>query len=137
VLDTNVVLDWLVFGDPSVAALSRAIVQRQVQWVATAPMRGEFAEVLRRGLAAMRGTDPCAVLATWDTHAARRDTPSPAANPVALNCSDPDDQMFLDLAHAAGARWLVSRDRAVLLLARRAAAFGIAITTPNGWSAPA
>jgi predicted nucleic acid-binding protein len=56
---------------------------------------------------------------------------------LALRCTDPDDQMFVDLAHAAGARWLVSRDRAVLRLARRAAAFGIAITAPEGWSAPA
>jgi predicted nucleic acid-binding protein len=56
---------------------------------------------------------------------------------LALHCADPDDQMFVDLAHAAGARWLVSRDRAVLRLARRAAAFGIAIAAPEGWSAPA
>jgi hypothetical protein len=32
------------------------------------------------------------------------------------------------------ARWLVSRDRAVLKLARRAAASGTAIVTPASWA---
>ncbi len=41
--------------------------------------------------------------------------------------------MFLDLAHAAGARWLLSRDRAVLRLARRAAALGLVIAKPEDW----
>ena len=58
----------------------------------------------------------------------------PAA--LGLQCSDPDDQKFLDLAHAQGAGWLLSRDRAVLKLARRAARFSLTITVPEGWSAP-
>ncbi len=135
VLDTNVVLDWLLFGDPSVAALAAAITQRRVRWVATALMRSEFAAVLRRGLAAARDVDPDAALAAWDTHVGHCGQPQALPGCVALRCTDADDQMFLDLAHAAGARWLVSRDRAVLRLARRAAAYGIAIMAPEGWSA--
>jgi predicted nucleic acid-binding protein len=53
-----------------------------------------------------------------------------------LHCRDPDDQMFLDLALAAGARWLVSRDRALLHLRRRAQSHGLAIVTPEQWQAP-
>ena len=34
-------------------------------------------------------------------------------------CADPDDQKFLQLALASGARWLVSRDGDVLALGRR------------------
>lgn len=137
VLDTNVVLAWLLFGDPSVASLSAAITRRQVNWIATVQMRDEFADVLRRGLAAARGADPETSLVAWDAHVNHLRTPQAAPRSLALHCADPDDQMFVDLAHAAGARWLVSRDRAVLRLARRAAAFGIAITAPEGWSAPA
>jgi predicted nucleic acid-binding protein len=48
-------------------------------------------------------------------------------------CKDRDDQKFLELAHASGAHWLVSKDRAVLKLARRVArdfAFRIAEPKP-------
>jgi len=51
-----------------------------------------------------------------------------------LRCSDGDDQKFIDLAVASGAIWLISRDRAVLRLARRASAFGLAIVTPERWA---
>jgi predicted nucleic acid-binding protein len=50
-----------------------------------------------------------------------------------LRCTDPDDQMFVDLALEAGARWLVSRDRAVLRLARPALPLGLAIVAPERW----
>ena len=136
VLDTNVVLDWLVFRDSSSSSLAAAISQRQVHWVATAGMRNELDDVLRRGLAVARGVDPAVALATWDAHVTVITGVLPLPSSVALHCADPDDQMFLELAHAASARWLLSRDRALLRLARRALAFGIAITTPDHWSAP-
>ena len=136
-LDTNVVLDWLLFDNPSAALLAAAIAQRQVRWIATAAMRGELSEVLRRGLAGQRNADPTLVLAGWDAHAEMIDEPPRLPVAVALPCSDPDDQKFLDLAHWAGARWLLSRDRAVLRLRRRAATFGIAIAEPERWSLPA
>jgi predicted nucleic acid-binding protein len=41
--------------------------------------------------------------------------PTPRALPV---CSDPDDQKFLELALACGAGLLVTKDRALLELAR-------------------
>ena len=137
VLDTNAALDWLLFAEPSIAALSAAIVRQQVRWLATTAMRGEFAHVLSSGLAAARGADVAAALAHWDALVQRCDTAAPMSRAVGLVCSDPDDQMFLDLAHGTGARWLISRDRAVLRLGRRAARFGMTITTPQGWSAPA
>ena len=135
-LDTNVVLDWLLFGDPSAAPIAAAIANRQVRWIATAAMRDELAEVLRRGLAAGRGADPAAVLAGWDAHAQMLPEPARLPAAVPMHCSDPDDQKFLALAHAAGACWLLSRDRAVLRLARRAAAAGFTICVPERWPAP-
>jgi predicted nucleic acid-binding protein len=134
VLDTNVVLDWLLFDDRSAVPLAAAIVQQQLRWVATPAMRDEFAEVLRRGLAAQRNADPAALLAAWDAHAEMRAAPARLPASVPLCCSDPDDQKFLDLAHAAGATWLLSRDRAVLRLARRAARWGIDISVPERWA---
>jgi uncharacterized protein len=60
-------------------------------------------------------------------------TPAPAENARPLpKCKDRDDQKFLELAHAAQADWLVSKDRAVLKLARRIARdFGFQIAEPR------
>ena len=52
-----------------------------------------------------------------------------------MRCSDPDDQKFIDLAVAAGARWLVTRDRAVLRLASRMRSAGVLVVTPQAWLA--
>lgn len=136
VLDTNVVLDWLLFEEPAVAALAQAVTMGRLCWVVTAAMREELAHVLARGLAAARGKEASTLLATWDRHAALHPEPPSHRLP---RVSDPDDQKFVDLALHLRARWLVSRDRAVLKLSRRAAALGTAIVTPAGWmlTAPA
>jgi predicted nucleic acid-binding protein len=136
VLDTNVVLDWLLFGDPTAAPIAAAIAGQRVRWIATAAMRDELAEVLRRGLAAARGSDPAAILAGWDAYAEILAEPVRLPPALSLNCTDPDDQKFINLAYASGAAWLLSRDRAVLRLARRAAALGITIAVPERWSPP-
>jgi predicted nucleic acid-binding protein len=131
VLDTNAVLDWLLFRDPSMAPIAAAIASGPVRWIATAAMREEFAHVLGRGLAARRSLDAAGWESAWVNHCTFRESAPPAS--PGLCCTDPDDQKFVDLALAAGARWLVSRDRAVLKLHRRAAAKGLAIVPPDRW----
>ena len=135
VLDTNVVLDWLLFDDPSFQTLAAAVVARQVDWIATAEMRDELAHVLHRGLATQGGTEPAAVLGACDARARRVPCPQPLALAPGWLCSDPDDQKFVDLARSAGARWLLSRDRAVLKLSRRARQAGWQIGLPAAWRA--
>ena len=56
--------------------------------------------------------------------------PAPAPR---LTCSDPDDQVFIDAALAHGARWLATRDRALLKLRRKALARGLGIVRPGDW----
>jgi predicted nucleic acid-binding protein len=50
-----------------------------------------------------------------------------------MRCTDTDDQKFIDLALAHGARWLLSRDRAVLKLGRRTRVLGLEVLTPEIW----
>jgi predicted nucleic acid-binding protein len=58
--------------------------------------------------------------------------PMRAPRTPALLCRDPDDQKFLELALATDARFLVTRDRALLDLARRAQEqHGLAILRPD------
>lgn len=131
VLDTNAALDWLLFADRHAQPIAQAVRTGQLHWVASPSMREELRHVLERGLARQRAIAPDAVLQGWDRHA--KVVPEPP--PQALRCSDPDDQRFIDLAFAAGAHWLVTRDKALLRLARPAAAHGISIVTPATWAA--
>ena len=39
VLDTNVVLDWLLFANPQGQALGTAVTRGQLRWIATAARR--------------------------------------------------------------------------------------------------
>lgn len=49
-------------------------------------------------------------------------------------CADPDDQKFLQLALAAGASWLLSKDKELLKLDRRTRRAGLfAILLPQDW----
>ncbi len=131
VLDTNAVLDWLLFDDPRMRDVAAAIEQGLLRWVATAAMRGEFTHVLGRRLAVAHSANPARLELAWGRHCDER----PAAQQAAaqLRCTDSDDQKFVDFALATGARWLLSRDRAVLKLRRRATAHGLLIAPPEQW----
>ena len=49
-------------------------------------------------------------------------------------CSDPDDQKFLELALQAGAQTLLTKDKALLKLAKKTASKALfAIMTPQAW----
>ena len=133
VLDSNVVLDWLVFRDPSSRAVAAAITSGRLRWVATPAMLEELEHVLTRGSLSAWQPDVDGILAHWHAWAAPV-APAPAAPFGALRCTDPDDQKFIDLALHAGAVALLSRDRAVLKLARRAHRFGLRIQTAAAWA---
>ncbi|MCZ2292639.1 MAG: PIN domain-containing protein [Burkholderiales bacterium] len=133
VLDTNVVLDWFVFRDPAVAPLAQAIESGRLRWLCCEPMRAELAHVLARGRIDLRGTAVEDVL----TSSLRWQLPvelSTRLPETRLRCSDSSDQMFLDLALQAGATWLISRDRALLALRRKAARLGLQVGAPAHWA---
>ncbi len=136
VLDTNVVLDWLVFRDPECANLAAAIVTGQLRWIGTRAMRDELAHVLARGHLNAWAPDLAIIWAHWDRYCLELPTPAPAGQPARLRCSDPDDQKFIDLAIACRAPWLLSRDRAVRKLARRLRELGIDTLPPDQWVMP-
>jgi predicted nucleic acid-binding protein len=133
VLDTNVVLDWLYFRDPRCTALADAVTTRRVRWIATRAMRDEVEHVLGRGTLGARWPDgPASVRDGWQRWASVVEE-MPLVTPLGMRCTDSDDQKFIDLALAARAVALLSADRAVLKLARRASAWGLAITTAQAW----
>jgi putative PIN family toxin of toxin-antitoxin system len=136
VLDTNVVLDLLVFDDRAVAGLRRAIADGAVAWLATEAMRSELERVLTYARIATRllgqGLTATGVLAHYD-RLARTRTAAPAAT---VRCSDRDDQIFIDLAVAHQAV-LLSKDRAVLRLGKRLSVLGVRVVHSAAWDASA
>lgn len=127
VIDTNIWLDWLVFGDPGVIRLRAAVAAGRLRVMATPVMRAELLAVLQRPMIQARHGDALACLAGFDAVAAIH-PPAPACG---LRCTDPDDQMFIDLACHLRAGWLISKDRALLRLGRQARArHGLRVLTP-------
>ncbi len=132
VLDTQVVLDWLVFRDDPTLELGRAIESGSLRWLASQPMLDEIEHVLDRGVGAARLPDRAAIREVCKRFALTANLAATSA----LRCTDPDDQMFIDLALAAGARWLFTRDKALLRLGPRARVRGVWVLRPADWQPP-
>jgi putative PIN family toxin of toxin-antitoxin system len=132
VIDTNVVLDMLVFQDSRVQSLHQHLSAGQLLWIATTAMMEELADVLDRPLILRVCPDRAATMAR--AMSLCRLVPAPemtiAAAPV---CADPDDQIFIDLAWCWPAAWLLTRDRALLALATRAKTRQVHVLTPANW----
>lgn len=133
VIDTNTVLDWLLFGDRRATALAAAVEQGRLQWPTCNRMRDEFERTLDYPALARWSPDRCALLAAYD-HWATPQADPPRCTLAGLVCSDPDDQVFVDLAIATRSRWLVTHDRALLRLSRRARAVSLTIVDSAQWS---
>jgi putative PIN family toxin of toxin-antitoxin system len=117
VFDTNVLVSMYVFADSRYAPLRGALEQGRVQAVTSDACLGEFARVLAYPQFAFATALQARALADYAAHALNF---AGAAAPLPLpRCKDPDDQKFLELARDAGAAWLVTSDRALLVLARR------------------
>ncbi|RFU43776.1 putative toxin-antitoxin system toxin component, PIN family [Paraburkholderia sp. DHOC27] len=133
VLDSNVWIDILVFDDPHTRPILAALESGALAALIDARCLAELTYVLDYPQFARRAIDKTAVLATL-TRLTQFVEIEPAATEEAKplpKCKDRDDQKFLELAHAAHADWLVSKDRAVLKLARRVARdFGFQIAQP-------
>ena len=97
-----------------------------------AAMRDELAHVLARPWPARWATPASEVLALFDRYTTPCPAPALGAGDL-LHCSDPDDQKFIDLALALAPACLVSRDRALLKLTRRAAPRGVRVLSPERW----
>ena len=127
VLDTNVVLDLLVFADPRMRTLSEGLAAGSLHWLATPAMREELVRVLAYPKLAPRVAlhrgEALAVLQDFDRQARLLE---PAAK-AGVTCGDPDDQKFIDLA-VAHRCVLLSKDRDVLRMRKRLAQLQVTAT---------
>ncbi len=123
VLDTNIVLDLLVFNDPAIATVRQCLHEGSLRWLATQQMCNELEHVLAYPKIAVRvafyGLTAAEVLQAYRQQVQWMEVPARAT----AVCKDTDDQKFIDLAVAHQAV-LLSKDKAVLRLRKRLLAQG-------------
>jgi uncharacterized protein len=133
VLDTNVVIDWLVFDDPYMAPLREGVAAGEIVVLTHALAAAEFDRVLgypELKLTHARQSDA--------SERYRRQTHSVtvpegfAVNAWLLperfpRCRDPDDDLFLALTHHAAANALVTRDKLLLKMRKKVRRHGMTI----------
>lgn len=128
VLDTNVWLDWLVFAEPTVVPIREAVAASRAAVYLDAACDAELERVLAYDLG-KHSLEPWKQAACLSAcrHAAHKIEALVADAERALlpHCRDPDDQKFLEAALAAQADFLVTKDQALLELARRERRFRI------------
>ncbi len=122
VLDTNVVLDLVVFDDPGTAPLRASIEAGRVAVYTNPECVAELHRVLGYPRFRLGEAAQTEALDWFAAHARIFEPGTPL--PALPRCSDPDDQKFLELAWAAQADFLVTKDKALLELGRRVARLG-------------
>jgi putative PIN family toxin of toxin-antitoxin system len=134
VLDTNIWLDWLVFDDPGIKALQAAVAASDAEIVINADCETELVRVLAYPLQkwTLDAKQQAACIAACRTVARKIEAPCTIILPA---CADPDDQKFLELAAGSNAHYLLSKDQALLALARRRPPLPFHIVTPAEFTA--
>ncbi|CDG82764.1 putative toxin-antitoxin system toxin component, PIN family [Janthinobacterium agaricidamnosum] len=132
VLDTNVCLDLFVFRDPRWAALLAALESGAVQAITREDCRMEYLVVLHYPHLPLDEASRAVSAARFD---ALITLVAPPVSGIRLPvCTDKDDQKFLELARDASADILITKDKALLKLARKTAKAGLfKIMVPEAW----
>lgn len=121
VLDTNVALDWIAFDDARVQPIVQAIERGTLRVVTSQACLLELRRTLGYAQVKLAADAQTLAFRRYCAHAAICAVPEPAAVAGLPLCEDPDDQKFLELAWHARASHLLTRDKALLTLARRIA----------------
>lgn len=121
ILDTNIVLDLLVFQDPRANWIRDGIARGQFELIYSSEMLLELTDVIARPQFAQSAYDQSTVLSSWTQMAIHKPTPPRCS----FRCDDPDDQAFIDLAYHYRPSQLLSKDRKVLQMQRTLGEHGV------------
>lgn len=139
VFDSNVVLALWWFEDPHLAALLDMVTQHRIRLVSSPQLLAELQHVMDRRMALApedealqsRRRQVNSAVSRWFSLG-----PDPLARPPTWpRCTDSDDQKFIDFALGLPANVLLTRDKAVLKVRKRASALGLRVMTPEAFTA--
>jgi predicted nucleic acid-binding protein len=134
VLDTNVVLDLVAFGDARVRPIAAAIERGDLRAATSGACLQELRRALGYAQVKLDAAAQARAYARYLGHALRFDFPESSSLADLPRCEDADDQKFLELACRAGATHLLTRDHALLKLARELERSGrFAVLAPDAF----
>ncbi len=114
VLDTNVILDLLVFKDPSTEPLRLLLDAQQVDAVRTPASMAELMDVIGRPTFKLSREEQETIREAWESSS--RLLEDAAMERAPFTCRDPDDQVFINMAYSIRPALLLSKDLRVLEL---------------------
>lgn len=133
VLDTNVVIDWLVFDDPYMAPLRERVSAGGIVVLTHELASAELARVLGYPELKLDDERRAHAIERYRKHTSDAVAPEgfamkawqlPESFP---RCRDPDDDLFLALTYHAKADALVTRDKVVLKMRKKVRKYGMTI----------
>ena len=126
ILDTNVILDLLVFKDPTTEPIRLLLDAKLVDTVRSEASMLELIDVIQRPIFKLSREAQEIILQKWESSS--RLLENTAIEPAPFTCRDPDDQVFLDMAYSLRPALLLSKDLRVLELCASSKRHGIAIS---------
>ncbi len=118
VLDTNIVMDMLHFGDPRTTVLRKAITGKQIQCCSDSICLAELERVAAYPQFQLSHDEQQVLLRAYRDIVTLCEPDGANITPFLPRCRDADDQKFLELAARCSAKVLVTRDKELLRLAR-------------------
>ena len=126
VLDTNVILDLLVFNDRSAEPIRLLLDANQVDAVRTPASMAELIDVIGRPAFKLSREDQATIVQAWETSS--RLIEDTAIESAPFTCRDLDDQVFINMAYSLRPALLLSKDLRVLELQAIAQRYGVDIS---------
>ena len=126
VLDTNVILDLLVFKDPSAEPIRHLLNAKLVDAVRSEASIRELIDVIQRPTFKLNQEEQAIILQAWES--VTRLLENAAIESAPFTCRDLDDQIFLDMAYSIRPALLLSKDLLVLELRAIAKTHGVEIS---------
>jgi putative PIN family toxin of toxin-antitoxin system len=132
VLDTNVCLDLFVFHDPRWQSILDALIDGSMQAITRADCRDEWLAVLHYQYLPVDDAKRPSIIAEFDRYI---DILEPDSRSIFLpKCTDKDDQKFLEIARDAEVDILITKDKALLKLAKKTRTAALfQIMTPDSY----
>lgn len=129
ILDTNILLDILVFDDQRAHPLRAALSGQELDALVTEDTLDELMDVISRPQFSLDKQKQAEILLQWQSWS--RLVKQSDLQVAPWKCKDRDDQVFINLAFSFKPSTLISKDKLVLKLAKRAIKEEVIITSDH------